>query len=124
MTEILIADDSKLARRRIKDILSNFDFEHTIVNESENGQEAVLNFARKECDLIFMDIEMPKLNGIEAIKKIKAISPYVHIIIVSSVINKTITSINKEYKNIQIVQKPIKAENIKKHIDSFLSTKI
>lgn len=119
MIEVLIADDSKLARKRIKDILTRVEFENRVVSECCNGQEAILDFARHKCELVFMDIEMPKLNGVEAIKKIKEMSPDVFIIIVSSVVNRNIIDIYKGYKNICVVNKPVDEEKMISYLEPF-----
>lgn len=72
--KILIADDHKLVREGIKISLSQskslYKFER--FDEASNGEEAVLKAAVYNYDLIFMDINMPVMNGIEATKKIKA----------------------------------------------------
>lgn len=72
--KILIADDHKLVREGIKITLSqsNSLFEFDRMDEASNGEEAVIKAEVFDYDLIFMDINMPILDGIEATKKIKS----------------------------------------------------
>jgi two-component system chemotaxis response regulator CheB len=68
---ILIVDDSALARELIGSILS-MDKEIQIVGEATNGREASEMTRQLEPDIVIMDIEMPVMNGIEAIERIMA----------------------------------------------------
>ncbi len=67
---VLIVDDAAFMRMMIKDILGKNGFE--IVGEAENGVKAVEKYAELEPDLVIMDIIMPEMDGIEAVKKIVA----------------------------------------------------
>ncbi len=79
---ILIVDDSTFFRRRIKQILEE-DAELEVVGEAKNGQEALTLVASLKPDVVTMDIEMPVMNGITAVKRIMASNP-VPIIMFSS----------------------------------------
>jgi two-component system chemotaxis response regulator CheB len=79
---ILIVDDSTFFRRRIKQILEE-DAELEVVGEGKNGLEALTLVASLKPDVVTMDIEMPVMNGITAVKKIMASNP-VPIIMFSS----------------------------------------
>ena len=72
--KVLVVDDSSFFRRRVTDIL-NKDPQLEVVDVAVNGQEAVEKALALNVDVITMDIEMPVLNGIEAVKKIMAQSP-------------------------------------------------
>jgi two-component system LytT family response regulator len=66
MYRCLIVDDEELARRLVREYLApHADIE--IVGESENGLQAVDDIARLDPDLILLDIQMPKLNGLEVL---------------------------------------------------------
>ncbi|MEP1447791.1 MAG: chemotaxis response regulator protein-glutamate methylesterase [Paraglaciecola sp.] len=79
---ILIVDDSTFFRRRIKQILED-DAGLEVVGEAKNGQEALTLVASLKPDVVTMDIEMPVMDGITAVKKIMASNP-VPIIMFSS----------------------------------------
>jgi len=72
--KVLVVDDSSFFRRRVSDIL-NKDPQLDVIDVAVNGQEAVDKALLLKPDVITMDIEMPVLNGIAAVKKIMAQSP-------------------------------------------------
>lgn len=72
--KVLVVDDSSFFRRRVTDIL-NKDLQLEVVDVAVNGQEAVEKAKLLKPDVITMDIEMPVLNGITAVKHIMAQSP-------------------------------------------------
>lgn len=67
---ILICDDAAFMRMMIKDILTKNGY--NVVGEAENGAKAVEKYSELKPDLVLMDITMPELDGIQALKKIKA----------------------------------------------------
>lgn len=79
---VLIVDDSTFFRRRIKKILEE-DSELEVVGEAKNGQEALTLVASLKPDVVTMDIEMPVMDGITAVKRIMKSHP-VPIIMFSS----------------------------------------
>jgi two-component system, chemotaxis family, chemotaxis protein CheY len=70
---ILITDDALFMRVTLKNILSSNGYE--IVGEAGNGVEAVKLYQQLKPDLVTMDITMPEMDGIEALKEIKKIDP-------------------------------------------------
>ncbi|MEP2600520.1 MAG: response regulator, partial [Paraglaciecola sp.] len=79
---ILIVDDSTFFRRRITQILEQ-DNELEVVGEAKDGLEALAEVKRLKPDVVTMDVEMPVLDGISAVKNIMAMAP-VPIIMFSS----------------------------------------
>ncbi|MGL4571197.1 MAG: response regulator [Clostridium sp.] len=69
MINILIVDDAAFMRMMIKDILEKNGF--NIVGEASNGAQAVDLYKKQKPDVVTMDITMPKLDGIEAVKLIR-----------------------------------------------------
>ncbi|MBA6264376.1 MAG: chemotaxis response regulator protein-glutamate methylesterase [Colwellia sp.] len=72
--KVLVVDDSSFFRRRVTDIL-NKDPNLTVIDVAVNGIDAVEKAVSLRPDVITMDIEMPLLNGIEAVKQIMAKAP-------------------------------------------------
>lgn len=70
---ILICDDAAFMRMMIKDILSKNGY--NVVGEAENGAKAVEKYAELKPDLVLMDITMPEMDGIAALKSIKSSDP-------------------------------------------------
>ena len=79
---ILICDDAAFMRMMIKDILSKNGYE--IAGEAENGLKAVEKYREVKPDLVMMDITMPEMDGIQALKKIKEEDPSATIIMCSA----------------------------------------
>ena len=66
---VLLVDDETSARRRLMQFLA-CERDVEVVGESRNGLEACADIARLRPDLVFMDVEMPELNGLEVAAKI------------------------------------------------------
>jgi len=80
MTKVLIIDDEKAIRRSLRDIL---EYEKFIVEEAENGKEAVSKIEKESYDLYLCDIKMPGMDGIEVLEKIIEKFPDVPVIMIS-----------------------------------------
>lgn len=79
---VLIVDDAAFMRMMIKDILSKNGYQ--VVGEAENGIKAVEKYAELKPDLVIMDITMPEMDGIEAVKRIRAVDPGATIVMCSA----------------------------------------
>lgn len=79
---VLIVDDALFMRMMIRDILSKDGFE--VVGEAENGVEAVERYKEMRPDLVTMDIVMPEMDGIEAVRQIMKIDPNAKILMCSA----------------------------------------
>jgi DNA-binding NarL/FixJ family response regulator/anti-anti-sigma regulatory factor len=82
LASILIVDDSLIMRRNLRTILERNG--HVIVAEATNGEDAIRLYALHQPDLVTMDITMPVLNGIEAVRRIITAHPKACIIVISA----------------------------------------
>jgi NarL family two-component system response regulator LiaR len=80
---ILLADDHALVREGTRELLERED-DLTVVGEASDGEEAVRQAAAYRPDVALVDIAMPKLNGIEATKRIKSLSPSTAVLVLSA----------------------------------------
>lgn len=81
---ILLVDDVEQIRRSLRDVLAN-DPHFDIVGEAGDGEEAVLAVAQLKPSVVVMDINMPRLNGIEATSWIRRMYPHVVVVGVSAI---------------------------------------
>jgi two-component system chemotaxis response regulator CheY len=82
MARILVTDDAAFMRMMLKDILTKGG--HTIVGEAADGNEAVQQYDALKPDIVTMDITMPSMDGIAAVKAIKSQYPNAKIIMCSA----------------------------------------
>ncbi len=80
--KVLIVDDAAFMRMMLKDILGKNGFE--IIGEAENGKVGVDKFRELKPDLVTMDITMPELDGISAVKMIKQVDKNARIVMCSA----------------------------------------
>jgi NarL family two-component system response regulator LiaR len=84
---ILLADDHAVVREGTKSLLEQED-DLEIVAEADDGKKAVQLAIRQRPDVVIMDFAMPKLNGIEATKQIKAIDPTIAVLVLTAYDNE------------------------------------
>lgn len=80
--KVMIADDSGFMRQNLKMILVNAGYE--VIGEACDGLDAVEKFEQLKPDLVTMDITMPKMDGIQALKIIKQLNNAVKVVVCSS----------------------------------------
>jgi YesN/AraC family two-component response regulator len=85
MYKILIADDEHLERRVIKFYLNKFYAEQIeIAAEVSNGEKAVSQALEKNVDIVLMDIQMPRMNGLKAAEELRNERSEIEIIILTA----------------------------------------
>lgn len=106
----MICDDAAFMRVMIKDILTKNGYE--VVGEAENGIKAVEKYTETKPDLVMMDITMPEMDGIQALKKIKEADPGATIIMCSAMGQQAmvIESIQSGAKD--FIVKPFQADRV------------
>ncbi len=107
---ILICDDAAFMRMMIKDILTKNGY--SVVGEAENGAKGVEKFNELKPDLVLMDITMPEMDGIAALKAIKAADSGANIIMCSAMGQQAmvIEAIQAGAKD--FIVKPFQAERV------------
>ena len=107
---ILICDDAAFMRMMIKDILSKNGY--NVAGEAENGAKAVEKYNELKPDLVLMDITMPEMDGIQALKKIKENDPSASVIMCSAMGQQAmvIESIQAGAKD--FIVKPFQADRV------------
>ena len=107
---ILICDDAAFMRMMIKDILTKNGY--NVAGEAENGAKAVEQYNALKPDLVLMDITMPEMDGIQALKKIKEADPGAMVIMCSAMGQQAmvIESIQSGAKD--FIVKPFQADRV------------
>ena len=107
---ILICDDAAFMRMMIKDILTKNCY--NVAGEAENGMKAVEKFKEVNPDLVLMDITMPEMDGIQALKEIKKLDGGANVIMCSAMGQQAmvIESIQAGAKD--FIVKPFQAERV------------
>lgn len=82
-TRVLIVDDAKFMRHMLKTILQDLGCE--VVGEACDGSEAVEQYKALSPDVVTMDIVMPNVSGIEALKEIRALDPEAKVVMISAI---------------------------------------
>ncbi|MBU5254766.1 MULTISPECIES: response regulator [Tissierella] len=116
---ILLVDDASFMRMMIKDILSKNGF--TILGEAENGLKAVEKYKELNPDLVIMDITMPEMDGIQAVKEIKKINSNAKIVMCSAMGQQAmvIEAIQAGAKD--FIVKPFQADRVVEAVKKVLS---
>lgn len=118
MPKVLIVDDAAFMRMMIKDILVKNGFE--ISGEAPNGLKAVELYKADKPDIVTLDITMPEMDGIQALKEIRAYDPGAKVIMCSAMgqqamVMEAIKSGAKDF-----IVKPFQAERVLEAIKKVL----
>lgn len=118
MANVLVVDDSKLIRLQLKTMLETL--ENTVVGLAEDGEMAYEMYTDLQPDIVTMDINMPKLDGLGAVKKIIAEFPDAKIIMVSSIDDRNLTYDCIGEGAMDFLNKPIQIEELKEKINALV----
>jgi CheY-like chemotaxis protein len=110
MNKILIVDDERLILNSLSSFLSN---EHTEVKTAETGSDALHNIRSNFYNLCFLDIQLPDINGLEVMRRIKIVSPETKVVIMTA--NFITDEMKEEIQNTAygFIGKPFELSQIK-----------
>lgn len=107
---ILLVDDAMIIRMILRKILTEAGFE--IAGEASNGAEAIRKYRELRPDLVTMDITMPEMGGIKALKSIREIDPEAKVIICSAMGQKSLIIEAMEAGAVNFLAKPFDEEKV------------
>ena len=119
MASVLIVDDAAFMRLTIKQMLEAHG--HSMAAEAENGLEAVKKYTEAKPDVVMLDITMPEMNGIEALKLIRDIDPNAKIIICSAMGQQGMVAQAIQYGAKDFVVKPFEEKRLIAALERVLS---
>jgi two-component system chemotaxis response regulator CheY len=120
--KILVADDASFMRTVLKDILRSNGLASDII-EAPDGVEAVRQYIKHKPDLVTMDVNMPKADGIQALKGIMKVNPNARVIMVTSVEQKHIVQDAMKSGARDYILKPFDKANVGLVLNKVLSSK-
>ncbi|KFC60941.1 hypothetical protein FEM08_03310 [Flavobacterium gilvum] len=114
----LIIDDEPPARARLRQLLENFSETFRVVDEAKNGIEAVEKINQLQPDVIFLDIEMPGLNGFELLERLEKIPIVVFCTAYDQYSLKAF-----ETNSVDYLLKPVRLERLQQTVEKLSSLK-
>jgi signal transduction histidine kinase/ActR/RegA family two-component response regulator len=119
--KVLLVEDEGIVRETFAEMLEEKGCE---VTAASNAEEAILNFQKYQCDLVFSDLSMPRVNGIELAKKLKKINSQVPIFIITGW-NEKDSNLNSFNGLIDgIIHKPFNMEKVEREIAKVFNGKM
>src|ERR1700710_2285675 len=82
MARVLVVDDAAFMRKVVSDALNRGG--HEVIGEAANGAEAIARYQELQPDLMTLDITMPEMDGLTALKEIIAIDPRARVVMCSA----------------------------------------
>lgn len=110
MASILVVDDAAFMRMTLKKMLEANG--HQVIAEAGDGKEAVKKFVEKRPDVVLLDITMPEMNGVEALKKIKELDPAAKVVICSAMGQQAMVAQAIQFGAKDFVVKPFEEERL------------
>lgn len=110
MPTVLIADDAAFMRMMIKNILTEAGYE--IAGEAENGAVAVAKWKELRPDLTTMDITMPEMDGIAALKEIRSVDPEARVVMCSAMGQQAMVIESIQAGARDFIVKPFQADRV------------
>lgn len=118
MARVLIVDDATFMRMMVKDILEKNGYE--VIGEANNGIKAVEIYKAENPDIVTMDITMPEMDGIEAVKQIKAFDPSAKIVMCSAMGQQSMVMDAIKAGTKDFIVKPFQADRVLEAIKKVL----
>lgn len=118
MAKILLVDDSKTSRKILRGILEENG--HEVIGEAENGEDGVEKFKSLNPDITTMDITMPVMNGLDALKQIMEFNKSAKVIMVTAAGQKSKMVDAIKYGAAEFLAKPFEAAQIMEIINKVI----
>lgn len=119
MSKIMVVDDANFMRMMLKDILQGSGF-NTVI-EAKSGGEAIIFTKVERPEVVILDVTMPDMDGIEALKKIKNFDPNIKVIMCSSMGQEDMVEECFNQGADDFIMKPFKPERIIQAVSQFIS---
>ncbi len=118
MAKILIVDDAAFMRKVIRDTLTKEGY--TDIYEAVDGQDAVEKYSEIKPDLVLMDITMPNMDGLEALKAIRAKDSNANVVMCSAMGQEAMVVEAVQAGTKDFVVKPFKSDRLLKTVTAIV----
>lgn len=115
MLKVLVVNDAKFMLLTLGNLLRKLGHE---VVEAENGKDALLKYREYKPDLVTLDITMPEMDGVEALKRLKEIDPDAKVVMVSAMGQKDFVMEAVKNGAADFIIKPFQEERIRATIET------
>jgi len=112
---VMIVDDAAFMRMKLKDILEKNGYK--VVAEAQNGVEAVEKYKVEKPNLVTMDITMPEMDGVDALKEIKAFDPTARVVMCSAMGQQGMVMDAIRSGAVDFIVKPFDSDRVIKALD-------
>jgi two-component system chemotaxis response regulator CheY len=110
--KVLIVDDSEAPLKYLEKVISGLG--HEVVGVAHNGEEAVAAFRTHHPDAVFMDMIMPRMNGLEALQAIRAADPDARVVMTCSLKSCEMAFVSEDQGARYFLTKPFEEECLRK----------
>ncbi|OEF98338.1 response regulator [Desulfuribacillus alkaliarsenatis] len=121
--KLLICDDSLLIRMQLKDFISSCNYTFDLI-EAKDGEEAYELYKQERPSLVFLDVVMPKLDGIACLRKIRELDPDAKVVMLTSVGTKEVIKDALQAGAADFMQKPWQKDTLVQMIDKFIPCEV
>jgi two-component system chemotaxis response regulator CheY len=120
MLNVMIADDSRIVRELVSKIV--IELGHRVIFQAFDGIDATDKYKSQKPDLVFMDITMPRLNGLDALRKIKKLDNNAKVVMLTSKGEQFVVKESIKLGACGYILKPVSVEKIEDSIKRVFDT--
>ncbi len=124
MNKILVIDDEKVIRNSFKLTFENTDCE---IDTAENGKIGIEKFIANDYGLVFLDLKMPEMNGVQVLRKIRSIDTEIPVYIITAFHREFFDDLNEarnQALGFELINKPLKKDQLRKLVSCILGVEI
>lgn len=116
-TRILVVDDSVVAAQQITGVLTDTP-DYEVVGHARNGAEALKMYGQMQPDIVMMDLVMPVMDGLQALRALRGMDPKVRVIVLSSIggVEGKVTEALR-FGAVAVVVKPLEPDKVRQAIE-------
>lgn len=122
MNRVVIVEDSHIMQQIYQSALSDTDF--NIMGEAMDGNSALEMIQKLQPDIVILDLVLPKLSGVDVLKKISDISPQTKTVVITSVEDQAVLRQVKSLGAVFVIKKPFKKDQLLQTLNLLTDSKI